>query len=618
MLKLPRGPWPQTRLRFTLRLKLFLSFTIICGLFLFLGQTAQKALRSSSLSVDQVLTITKAVSLADAGKINLAKAGQLPKIIEVSTTGIDDLGQQATTLDTRFHEIGKQLTELVPGEKGRQLTQNFIAISSEYYTALNAFLPIRKKMLSYTADYQGRNRPLPDIINERELGHVRFIRTIKDSIDKSARLTGGLDTAGCGFYQWYSQTKFEDEDISEVFEEIHPLHDKLHKYARQIDDKIAANDLDGAREIFVSAEKDLKTLGLFFAGLGKLVEEKFRAQQGKFDKQLIAIDEIYSRAEAAATALQTHLHEDVLTASLTEMNAVTTASNERMMLIAAIGLALSVIIAIYAGFMMGRFIKVLRQVTNRLTESATLFIAMSEQLFANASQTQVMLDNTNRNIEQTTENISSLAASSEEINAAIYEISSNTVNSAGIAKEATDESKRAAAVVETLKGHADSIGHVSKTISAIAFQTKLLALNANVEAARAGEAGAGFAIVANEVKNLAQAADSAATEINQKIATIQEGTRRTAEVMANIGDIVIKISDNSSAIAASVEEESSVVAEISSRINDVSGLAQEVASHIHEVADAATDTRERSLALQNQAELLGADAGELETVLLQL
>lgn len=617
MLSLPPPP-PIAKMRFPLRFKLIVSFAIICSLFVFLGLTARKTLRRNSLSTSQVLAINKAVALADAGKINLAKAGQLPKMIEVSTSGIDALGGQAQALDTRFHEIGKQLGQQVADAQGQKLTQDFIAISTEFYSALDAFLPIRQKMLSYTADYQGRNRPLPDIINERELGHVRFIRTIKDAIDKNSRLTGGLDTAGCGFYQWYSQTKFEDEDIAEVFEEIHPLHDKLHKYAHQIDDKIAANDLDGAREIFVHAEKDLKTLGLFFAGLGKLVEEKYREQQGKFAKQLVAIDEIYSRAEAAATALQTHLNDTVLKDSLSDMERVTAASQKRMTQIASVGLALSLLVALYASFMMGRFSTVLRQVADRLTNSAALFITMSEQLLANASQTQTMLDSTNRNIEQTTDNISSLAASSEEINAAIYEISSNTVNSAGIAKEATSESQKASAVVETLKGHADSIGMVSKTISGIAFQTKLLALNANVEAARAGEAGAGFAIVANEVKTLAQAADSAAAEINQRITTIQGETKKTAEAMANIGQIVVKISDNASAIAASVEEESSVIAEISSRINGVAGLAQEVAGHIHEVATAASDTRERSLSLQDQAGLLGADAEELKTVLLQL
>ena len=606
------------KIRFTLQLKLVLSFALLCGLFLLLSQTAQKAFVSNSHSVEKVLTINRAVKLADEGKINLAKAGQLPTMVEVSTSALEGKASQSAELRDQFLKLGKELAGQVSGAQEQQLTKNFTTIGIEFYDALDALIPIRQKMLSYTADYQGRNRPLPDIITERELGHIHFIHTIKESIEQQKRLTGGLDTAGCTFYQWYSQIKFDDEDIAEVFEEIHPLHDKLHQYAHQIDEKIAAGDLDGARETFGAAEKDLKTLGLYFSGLRKLVDEKFREEEDKFEKQKKAIDEIYSRAEGAATLLQRHLNDTVLKASLADMESVTAGSKQRMFVIAAIGLGISVLIGLYATYMMRASIKVLRQMVTRLNESATLFIEMAEQLFSNSSKTQELAESANRNMEQTSENISSLAASSEEINAAIYEISSSSLLSAGIAKDATDESKRASLVVETLRKQADSINDVSKTISGIAFQTKLLALNANVEAARAGEAGAGFAIVADEVKNLAQSAATAADDINLKIATIQSESKKTAEVMVNIGEIIAKISDNSANIAASVEEESAVVGEISSRINGVAGLAQEATQHIQEVSAAANDTKEQSHSLQDQAGLLAAAAEELNVLLLKL
>ncbi|MDP2105217.1 MAG: methyl-accepting chemotaxis protein, partial [Desulfobulbaceae bacterium] len=295
-----------------------------------------------------------------------------------------------------------------------------------------------------------------------------------------------------------------------------------------------------------------------------------------------------------------------------------TASKKRVFVFAGLGLGLSVLITIYIGSMMHGFNKTLNQMVHRLHESAQLFLAMSQQLLTNVDRTEQLVESTNHNIVETTENISSLAASSEEINAAIFEISSNSVNSAGIAKEATDESIRAAAVVDTLKNHADSISGVSKLISSIAFQTKLLALNANVEAARAGEAGAGFAIVANEVKTLAQSANNAAEEINNKITTIQEESKHTSEVMKNISSIIHKISENSSSIAASVEEESAVVSEISNRISGVSSLAEEMSSHIQDVSMAARDTKDHAVALQHQAETLSAEAEELDHLLLKL
>ena len=606
------------KMHFTLQMKLILAFAVICALLLLLGQTSRSVLSRTSQSVDKVLSINQAVKLADDGKINLAKAGQLPKMVQLADAGLDGLQTKGTEMRTRFQDIGAKLEAQVADEQGRNLAKEFIAISAEFYDGLDSLIPIRQKMLSYMAEYNGKVRPLPDIITERELGHITFIRTIKESIEKQKRITGGLDTASCSFYQWYSKMKFEDEDITEVFEEIHPLHDKLHTYARQIDEKIAAGDLDGAREIFATAEKDLKTLGLFFSGLRKLVEEKFNAQQELFTKKAGQIDEIYDRADGAATALQRHLNDTVLQASLTDMQSASDGSKKKMRAIVLSGLCLSVLIACYAAFMMRRSVKILRLMTERLNDSATLFLSMSDQLLDNASRTQDLVENANRNIEQTSENISSLAASSEEINAAIYEISSNSTNSAGIAKEATEESARASQVVGSLQKQADSIGAVTKMISNIAFQTKLLALNANVEAARAGESGAGFAVVANEVKNLAQSAEEAANDIDQKISTIQSETRKTADTMGNIGIIIDKVCDNASAIAAAVEEESAVVGDISSRINGVAGLAQEVAQHIHEVSEAAHDTQEKSVALKEQAGMLAETAEELSQLLVTL
>lgn len=603
---------------FTLQIKLILAFAVICALLLLLGAIARGVFHSTSQSVDKALAINRAVKLADQGKINLAKAGQLPMLVELAVTGLDGLQTQGTEMRAKFRDVGGKLEEQVSDAQGKKLAAEFVSISAEFYDGLDKLIPIRQKMLSYMAEYGGTVRPLPDIITERELGHITFIRTIKESIEKQKRITGGLDTAGCSFYQWYSQMKFADEDITEVFDEIHPLHDKLHTYARQIDEKIAAGDLDGAREIFVSAEKDLKTLGLFFSGLRKLVEEKFKLQQDLFLKEVKHIDEIYGRADGAATALQTYLNDTVLRASLAELHSASRRSEKKMNAIVFSGLCLSVLIAFYAVFTMRRSVKVLRLVTARLNDSATLFLSMSDQLLDNASRTQELVENANLNIEQTSENISSLAASSEEINATICEISSNSANSAGIAKEATDESAKASIVVNSLQQQADSIGAVSKTISNIAFQTKLLALNANVEAARAGEAGAGFAIVANEVKNLAQSAEAAANDIDQRVSTIQMETRKTAETMSNISATIAKVCDNASSIAVSVKEESAVVSDISIRINGVAGLAQEVAQHIHEVSEAAYDTREKSVALKDQADMLSETAEELSQLLVKL
>src|SRR5205823_3332002 len=99
------------------------------------------------------------------------------------------------------------------------------------------------------------------------------------------------------------------------------------------------------------------------------------------------------------------------------------------------------------------------------------------------------------------------------------------------------------------------IGNVVKVITSIAEQTNLLALNATIEAARAGEAGRGFAIVANEVKELAKETARATEDISHKIETIQSDSRNAVSAITHISSTVQRIHDISSSIASAIEEQ---------------------------------------------------------------
>ena len=151
------------------------------------------------------------------------------------------------------------------------------------------------------------------------------------------------------------------------------------------------------------------------------------------------------------------------------------------------------------------------------------------------------------------------AASLEETSASVSQITSmtrrNTENSAS-AKNVANQARLAAetgsgdmqamsAAMEEIKTAADSIGKIIRTIDEIAFQTNILALNAAVEAARAGEAGLGFAVVAEEVRGLAQRSAQAAREtagqIEDSIAKSSRGVALSGKVAAGLQDIVTKV-----------------------------------------------------------------------------
>ena len=161
------------------------------------------------------------------------------------------------------------------------------------------------------------------------------------------------------------------------------------------------------------------------------------------------------------------------------------------------------------------------------------------------------------------------------------------------------------------------IGDVVHLIREIANQTNLLALNATIEAARAGEAGKGFAVVAGEVKSLAAQTAKATTEIGSQIETVRSATGEAVTAMAEIGTIIGKINEVSSAIAAAVEQQSATTREIATSVQEVAGAtagSAQAMEHVVSVVDTAGDTSRDVLAgatdIGREAETLRAEVDQ--------
>jgi methyl-accepting chemotaxis protein len=129
-------------------------------------------------------------------------------------------------------------------------------------------------------------------------------------------------------------------------------------------------------------------------------------------------------------------------------------------------------------------------------------------------------------------------------------VSDSATMAQGAVREATD----AVAVVERLGEASTRIGDVAKSISQIAWQTKLLAFNAKIEAGRAGEAGRGFQVVAQEVKQLAQQTAAATDGIAKEIAAMREEVARTANAIDTISKTIAQIQEISATIERAVVE----------------------------------------------------------------
>jgi methyl-accepting chemotaxis protein len=192
--------------------------------------------------------------------------------------------------------------------------------------------------------------------------------------------------------------------------------------------------------------------------------------------------------------------------------------------------------------------------------------------------------------QQTSANVQTVAAATEELSISIREIASQVAQSSSIAERAVVDAQRTNGIVQMLAGSAEKIGHVVQLINSIASQTNLLALNATIEAARAGEAGKGFAVVASEVKELANQTSRATDEISAQIASVQQVTAEAVQAIQAIAGTIGEMSQISVTIAAAMEEQGAATAEISRNVQEAARGTEVVTGSIGEVRQAAGDT----------------------------
>ena len=188
------------------------------------------------------------------------------------------------------------------------------------------------------------------------------------------------------------------------------------------------------------------------------------------------------------------------------------------------------------------------------------------------------------------ERVESVAAGAHQMDASIGEISRTTSDAAAIAAEAVRIADGTSRSVAELGESSAQISSVVDVITGIAEQTNLLALNATIEAARAGEAGKGFAVVASEVKELAQATARATGQIGDRVEQIQSAVARAVDEITRISEVVGRIDDYQTTIAGAVEEQTATTAQMAQAVADAArggrGIEQGVATvqERHEVS----------------------------------
>jgi methyl-accepting chemotaxis protein len=237
-----------------------------------------------------------------------------------------------------------------------------------------------------------------------------------------------------------------------------------------------------------------------------------------------------------------------------------------------------------------------------VSQSASSMEQAAKQMAHMSDEASNKSGHTQRLTAETTDNIGAVAAASEELSAAINEISRQVARSTVVTNDAVSKSREADGNVVKLTEAANRIGEVITLINDIAGQINLLALNATIESARAGEAGKGFAVVANEVKHLAGQTSKATETIAGQITDMQQMVGLVVQSLNQIRGTVDEVNNISTTIAAAVEEQGAATREIAENIQRTADRVQQVSSNVSEVRNMATATNEGARSVTNSAQ----------------